>query len=87
MIVQEIDERISTQVEHIKNVWWIWTWTFSVSPKKNFFFFLLISFSGVYLQQNNHIKASEERYQARTRLLETLATGASEETQVFECNL
>lgn len=51
MIVQEIDKRISTQVEHIKN-------------------------------QNNHIKASEEKYRARTRLLETLATGASEETQI-----
>lgn len=59
---------------------------YSAFLQKNLFCFLLISFSGVYLQQNNHIKASEERYRARTRLLETLATGASEETQVFECN-
>lgn len=36
-----------------------------------------------YLQQNNVIKAREEKYLSRIRVLETLAIGTSEESQVF----
>ncbi|KAK1307487.1 Kinesin-4 [Acorus calamus] len=50
-VVQEIERRISTQAEHIRN-------------------------------QSNIIKAREEKYQSRIRVLETLATGTSEETQI-----
>ncbi|CAA6656437.1 unnamed protein product [Spirodela intermedia] len=50
-VVQEIERRISTQAEHIRN-------------------------------QNNLIKAREEKYQSRIRALETLATGTSEESQM-----
>nr|XP_029119048.1 kinesin-like protein KIN-14C [Elaeis guineensis] len=50
-VVQEIERRISTQAEHIRN-------------------------------QNNLIKAREEKYQSRIKLLETLATGTNEETQM-----
>ncbi|URD96997.1 KISc [Musa troglodytarum] len=50
-VVQEIERRISTQAEHIRN-------------------------------QNNLIKAREEKYQSRIRVLETLATGTKEETQI-----
>ncbi|MQM12245.1 hypothetical protein Taro_045160 [Colocasia esculenta] len=50
-VVQEIERRISTQAEHIRN-------------------------------QNNLIKAREEKYQSRIRVLETLATGTSEEAQI-----
>ncbi|XP_038985258.1 kinesin-like protein KIN-14D [Phoenix dactylifera] len=50
-VVQEIERRISTQAEHIRN-------------------------------QNNLIKAREEKYQSRIKLLETLATGTNEETQI-----
>lgn len=35
------------------------------------------------MQQNNLIKAREEKYQSRIKVLETLASGTSEETQVF----
>eukprot|EP00268_Persea_americana_P019907 TRINITY_DN20251_c0_g1_i2.p1 TRINITY_DN20251_c0_g1~~TRINITY_DN20251_c0_g1_i2.p1 ORF type:complete len:370 (-),score=77.59 TRINITY_DN20251_c0_g1_i2:933-2042(-) len=49
-VVQEIERRISTQAEHIRN-------------------------------QNNVIKAREEKYQSRIRVLETLAMGTSEESQ------
>lgn len=34
------------------------------------------------MQQNNLIKAHEDKYQSRIKVLETLASGASEETQV-----
>ncbi|XP_072959535.1 kinesin-like protein KIN-14M isoform X1 [Typha angustifolia] len=50
-VIQEIERRISTQAEHIRN-------------------------------QNNLIKAREEKYQSRIKVLETLATGTSEETQI-----
>lgn len=36
----------------------------------------------VYFQQNNLFKSREEKYQSRIRLLEALATGTSEESQV-----
>ncbi|XP_020089510.1 kinesin-like protein KIN-14D isoform X2 [Ananas comosus] len=49
-VIQEIERRISTQAEHIRN-------------------------------QNNLIKAREEKYQSRIRVLETLASGTSEQTQ------
>ncbi|XP_064960861.1 kinesin-like protein KIN-14P isoform X2 [Musa acuminata AAA Group] len=50
-VVQEIERRISTQAEHIRN-------------------------------QNNLIKAREEKYQSRIRVLETLANGTPDETQI-----
>ncbi|WOL05914.1 kinesin-4-like isoform X1 [Canna indica] len=50
-VVQEIERRISTQAEHIRN-------------------------------QNNLIKTREEKYQSRIRVLETLANGTTDETQV-----
>ncbi|XP_028550644.1 kinesin-like protein KIN-14C [Dendrobium catenatum] len=50
-VVQEIERRISTQTEHIRN-------------------------------QNDLIKAREEKYQSRIRVLETLAAGTNEEVQV-----
>lgn len=51
-VVQEIERRISTQAEHIRN-------------------------------QNNLIKSREEKYLSRIRVLETLATGTSEETRII----
>ncbi|XP_074580843.1 kinesin-like protein KIN-14C [Curcuma longa] len=53
-VVQEIERRISTQADHIRN-------------------------------QNNLIKAREEKYQSRIRVLETLANGTICEIQVC-CN-
>ncbi|XP_026661679.2 kinesin-like protein KIN-14C [Phoenix dactylifera] len=50
-VVQEIERRISTQAEHIRN-------------------------------QNNLIKAREDKYQSRIKVLEALATGTSEGTQI-----
>lgn len=50
-IIQEIEQRISTQAENLKN-------------------------------QNNLYKAREEKYQSRIRVLETLATGTTEENRV-----
>lgn len=35
------------------------------------------------VKQNNLFKAREEKYQSRIRVLEALATGTSEETQVL----
>lgn len=55
-VVQEIERRISTQAEHIRN-------------------------------QNNVIKAREERYQSRIRVLETLASGRGEESQIVSNQL
>lgn len=46
---------------------------------------LMRLFSSVFvsfLQQNNLFKAREEKYQSRIRVLEALATGTSDETQV-----
>lgn len=50
-VLQEIERRVATQAEHIRN-------------------------------QNNIIKAREEKYQSRIRVLETLANGTNEETQI-----
>uniref|UniRef100_A0A6V7QQ42 Kinesin motor domain-containing protein n=1 Tax=Ananas comosus var. bracteatus TaxID=296719 RepID=A0A6V7QQ42_ANACO len=55
-VIQEIERRISTQAEHIRN-------------------------------QNNLIKAREEKYQSRIRVLETLASGTSEQTQIVANHL
>ena len=71
--MQEIERRISTQAEHIQNV------------RHNFAH--LLSYTSLYhilspLQQKNLVKACEEKYQSRIRVLETLASGTSEETKV-----
>ncbi|XP_078447970.1 kinesin-like protein KIN-14C isoform X2 [Wolffia australiana] len=55
-VLQEIERRISTQAEHIRN-------------------------------QNNQIKAREEKYQSRIRVLETLANGTSEESRMVTNHL
>lgn len=52
---------------------------FNVIMQRTHPIFICVS---VYFQQNNLFKSREEKYQSRIRLLETLATGTSEETQV-----
>lgn len=36
----------------------------------------------LFIQQNNLFKAREEKYQSRVKVLEALASGTSEESQV-----
>jgi kinesin family protein C2/C3 len=50
-VILEIERRISTQAEHIRN-------------------------------QNNLMKAREEKYKSRIRVLEALASGTSDQTHV-----
>lgn len=74
--MQEIERRISTQAEHIRSV------------RNHIRIWYLCNFISIFdnlscLQQNNLIKAREEKYQSRVRVLETLASGTIEETQVF----
>ncbi|KAL9324510.1 hypothetical protein ACSQ67_009367 [Phaseolus vulgaris] len=69
-VVQEIERRISTQAEHLKNLTYVFL---------NCFFTLLHSF---YLQKNNIFKAREEKYHSRIRVLEALASGTEEENEV-----
>ena len=76
-VVQEIERRILTQADHIRSV---------RQEQYNFIvptIFIFVFNYIYYLQQNNLIKAREEKYQSRIRVLETLASGTSEETQVF----
>ncbi|RWW26745.1 hypothetical protein GW17_00008864 [Ensete ventricosum] len=44
---------------------------------------VLVRLSTKRKEQNNLIKARQEKYQSRIRVLETLATGTKEETQVI----
>lgn len=81
-VVQEIERRISTQAEHLRTV---------VSKILLLLFcielFSLITWLLFYVQQNNLYKAREEKYQSRIKVLEALATGTSEETQVVSKTL
>lgn len=78
--MQEIERRISTQAEHLRTV-----------CKMNIFLCLLLGVSvnslcsivyWLWLQQSNLFKAREEKYQSRIKVLEALATGTNEESQV-----
>jgi hypothetical protein len=75
--MQEIERRILTQAEHIRNV---------SSIFRRLFLSLLIcdlrSLTAVLEQQNTVIKAREEKYQSRIKALETLVNGTNEENQV-----
>ncbi|KAG6496091.1 hypothetical protein ZIOFF_043939 [Zingiber officinale] len=73
-VVQEIERRISTQADHIRNV--------TSHPWLLMFLFQHFCDSLMDLQQNNLIKAREEKYQSRIRVLETLANGTICEIQV-----
>jgi kinesin family protein C2/C3 len=81
-VVQEIERRISTQAEHLRTVitclmdYFLDLIVFSLSHCVNCLMFLC-------LQQSNLFKTREEKYQSRIRLLETLASGTSEESQVW----
>uniref|UniRef100_A0A0E0LCJ8 Kinesin motor domain-containing protein n=1 Tax=Oryza punctata TaxID=4537 RepID=A0A0E0LCJ8_ORYPU len=61
-VILEIERRISTQAEHIRN-------TIPV---------VIVA----CMQQNNLMKAREEKYKSRIRVLEALASGTSEQTHV-----
>lgn len=82
-VVQEIERRISTQAEHLRTVVCqkILLLLFCIE------FFSLITWLLFYVQQNNLYKAREEKYQSRIKVLEALATGTSEETQVVSKTL
>lgn len=80
-VVQEIERRISTQAEHLRTVKYALN-----SLKFNFkcmlsLLLLCINFL-LHPQQNNLFKAREEKYQSRIRVLEALASGTYEETEV-----
>jgi len=72
-VVQEIERRISTQEEHIQNV----RYTLHIYYLRHHCYDILSP-----PQQNNLIKACEEKYQSRIRVLETLASGTGEEIKV-----
>ena len=79
-VVQEIEERVSTQAESFRKV---------KGTKKLFPWGMILFTSSecsllrMCLQQNNFCKVLEEKYQSKIRVLETLTSGTSEENEVF----
>lgn len=73
--MQEVERRILTQADHIRNVRHI---GYLLSLK--FIMFNVISL--LNFQQNNIFRTREEKYQSRIRVLETLAHSTKEENQV-----
>uniref|UniRef100_A0A0D3GHS2 Kinesin motor domain-containing protein n=1 Tax=Oryza barthii TaxID=65489 RepID=A0A0D3GHS2_9ORYZ len=61
-VILEIERRISTQAEHIRNIIPV----------------VIVA----CMQQNNLMKAREEKYKSRIRVLEALASGTSDQTHV-----
>uniref|UniRef100_A0A0D9WR59 Kinesin motor domain-containing protein n=1 Tax=Leersia perrieri TaxID=77586 RepID=A0A0D9WR59_9ORYZ len=61
-VILEIERRISTQAEHIRNIIPV----------------VIVA----WMQQNNLMKAREEKYKSRIRVLEALASGTSGQTHV-----
>jgi kinesin family member C2/C3 len=66
-VLLEIERRMSTQAEHIRNV------SISILLISQIIHVLIIT----CMQQNNLMRAREEKYKSRIRVLEALASGAN----------